>query len=135
MKPLLRTCCLAALIAAPAIVLAQSGGYSGPSTKAAATAGYKGPTNVPLMTAKQLLDKGKDDQYVKVQGKLLSHKGGDDYEFADTSGRMTVEIDAELFPQGASVDQNTVVELIGEFDKEAFGESTLDVQQVRVVSK
>lgn len=135
MKHLLRTCCCAALIAGPAIVLAQTSGYSGPSAKAAAPAGYKGPTNVPLTTAKQLLDKGKDDQHVKVQGKLLSHKGGDDYEFADASGKMTVEIEPELFPQGATVDQNTVVELIGEFDKETFGESTLDVQQIRVVSK
>lgn len=129
------TALMTVLIAAPAFTLAQTGGYAGPSSKAAAPAGYKGPTNVPLMTAKQLLDKGKDDQYVKVQGKLLSHKGGDDYEFADASGKMTVEIDPELFPQGASVDQNTVVELIGEFDKETFGESTLDVQQIRVVSK
>jgi len=140
MKTLLRTCSstavIAALIAAPTLALAQTaGGYTGPSSKTAAPAGYKGPTNVPLMTSKQLLDKGKDDQFVKVQGKLLSHKGGDDYEFADASGKMTVEIDPELFPQGASVDQNTVVELIGEFDKETFGESTLDVQQIRVVSK
>jgi len=139
MKHLLHTCSFTALVtvlsAAPALTLAQTSGYTGPSSKAAAPAGYKGPTNVPLMTAKQLLDRGKDDQHVKVQGKLLSHKGGDDYEFADASGKMTVEIEPELFPQGVSVDQNTVVELIGEFDKETFGESTLDVQQIRVVSK
>lgn len=139
MKHLLRnfsfTALTAALIASPAIVLAQTSGYTGPSAKAAAPAGYKGPTNVPLVTAKQLLDKGKDDQHVRVQGKLLNHKGGDDYEFADASGKMTVEIEPELFPQGAAVDQNTVVELIGEFDKETFGESTLDVQQIKVVSK
>jgi uncharacterized protein (TIGR00156 family) len=135
MKQILRTGCLAALIAAPALVFAQTSGYTGPSNKAAAPAGYKGPTNVPLVTAKQLLDKGKDDQHVRVQGKLLNHKGGDDYEFADASGKMTVEIEPELFPQGAAVDQNTVVELIGEFDKETFGESTLDVQQIKVVSK
>lgn len=140
MKHLLRTCTFtaltAALIAAPALTLAQTaGGYTGPSSKAAAPAGYKGPTNVPLVTAKQLLDNGKDDQHVRVQGKLLNHKGGDDYEFADASGKMTVEIEPELFPQGAAVDQNTVVELIGEFDKETFGESTLDVQQIKVVSK
>ena len=46
---------------------------------------------MPLMTAKDLLAKGKDDQQVRLQGKLLSHKGGDKYEFADASGRMTVE--------------------------------------------
>jgi len=88
-----------------------------------------------MMTAKQLLDNGKDDQYVRLQGKLVSHKGGEDYEFADASGKITVEIDAKYFPQGVNIDHNTVVELTGEFDKETFGESTLDVKQVKVVGK
>ncbi|HWW72597.1 MAG TPA: NirD/YgiW/YdeI family stress tolerance protein [Duganella sp.] len=47
---------------------------------------------------------------------------------------MTMEIDAKRFPEGAKIDQNTLVELIGEFDKEAFGESTLDVKQIKVVT-
>jgi uncharacterized protein (TIGR00156 family) len=129
----------AALCAAAAFAHAQSTGYVGPSTKAApaaaAPSGYAGPSNVPLMTAKDLLAKGKDDQHVRLQGKLVSHKGGDKYEFADASGRMTVEIDDEHFPQGVKVDQNTTVELVGEFDKELVGESTLDVDHLKVVSR
>ena len=134
MKRIVSLCCIAALCGGAAIAQAQSGGYSGPSTKAAPT-GYSGPSNVPLMNAKELLDKGKDDQHVRLQGKLLSHKGGDNYEFADQSGRMTVEIDDEDFPQGVKIDQNTPVELIGEFDKNTFGESTLDVKQIKVVAR
>ena len=87
------------------------------------------------MKAKDLLDKGKDDQAARLQGRLLSHKGGEDYEFADASGKITVEIDAEHFPAGVTVDQNTVVELTGEFDKETFGESTFEVKQLKVVGK
>jgi uncharacterized protein (TIGR00156 family) len=122
------------LLAASAIAIAQPTGYTGPSTKAA-PAGYSGPSSVPLMTAKDLLDKGKDDQYARLQGKLLSHKGGEDYEFADQSGKIRVEIDAKHFPQGVNIDQNTLVELTGEFDKETFGESSFDVKQLKVVGK
>lgn len=136
MKPTTRIA-IATLLAASAVsaaAIAQTGGYSGPSTQAAASAGYTGPSSVPLMSAKDLLAKGKDDQYVKLKGKLVSHKGGEDYEFADQSGRMTVEIDAKHFPAGVKIDQNTTVELVGEFDKETFGESTLEVKQVRVAN-
>lgn len=126
---------ITALLAASAFAIAQPTGYTGPSNKPAAAAGYTGPTSVPLVTAKDLLDKGKDDQAARLQGKLLSHKGGEDYEFADASGKITVEIDAKYFPAGVSIDQNTVVELTGEFDKETFGESSFDVKQLKVVGK
>lgn len=135
MKRLIQFSCIAALVAGSAAAIAQQpGSYTGPSTKPAAS-GYTGPSSAPLMTAKQLLDSGKDDQYVRLQGKLTSHKGGEDYEFTDQSGKITVEIDAKVFPQGVNIDQNTQVELTGEFDKETFGDSTLDVKQVKVVGK
>jgi len=134
MKRILQISCITTLVAASAFAIAQPTGYTGPSTKAA-PAGYTGPTSVPLMKVKDLLDKGKDDQYARLQGKLLSHKGGEEYEFADQSGKITVEIDAKHFPAGVSVDHNTLVELTGEFDKEMVGESTFDVKQVKVVGK
>lgn len=134
MKRILQISCITTLLAASAFAVGQTTGYTGPSTKPAPS-GYTGPSGVPLMKAKDLLDKGKDDQYARLQGKLVSHKGGEDYEFADASGRITVEIDAEHFPAGVTVDQNTVVELTGEFDKETFGESSFEVKQMKVVGK
>lgn len=133
MKRILQISCISAMLAGSAFAIAQPGGYTGPSSKAA-PAGYAGPSTVPMMNAKDLLANGKDDQYVKLKGKLVNHKGGEEYEFADQSGKMTVEIDAKRFPQGATIDQNTLVELTGEFDKETFGESTLDVKQIKVVT-
>ncbi|MBD8529544.1 MULTISPECIES: YgiW/YdeI family stress tolerance OB fold protein [unclassified Massilia] len=135
MKRLFQISSIATLVAASAFAIAQPTGYTGPSNKAAPSAGYAGPTSVPLMTAKALLDNGKDDQYARLQGRLLSHKGGEDYEFADASGKITVEIDAKHFPAGVTIDHNTVVELTGEFDKETFGESSFDVKQLKVVTK
>lgn len=134
MKRLTQFSCITALVAASAFAIAQPAGYTGPSTKPAPGT-YTGPSNVVQMTAKDLLAKGKDDQAVKLQGKLLRHKGGDEYEFADQSGKITVEIDAELFPAGTTIDHNTVVELVGEFDKEMMGESKLDVEQIRIVGR
>ena len=134
MKRILQASCLAALLAGSAFAIAQTSGYTGPSTQAPAAA-YAGPSSVPVMSAKDLLAKGKDDQYVTLKGKLTSHKGGEDYEFTDQSGKMTVEISSKYFPQGQTIDHNTLVELTGEFDKELFGDSTLDVKQIKIVSK
>ena len=131
MKRFIQVTCLTALLAGSTFAIAQSGGYTGPTTKPAATS-YTGPSSVAMSTAKDLLANGKDDQYAKLKGKLTSHKGGEDYEFTDASGKITVEIDAKHFPQGVNIDQNTLVELTGEFDKETFGESTFDVKQVKV---
>ncbi len=131
MKRFIQVTCLTALLAGSTFAIAQSGGYTGPTSKPAAT-GYTGPSSVALTTAKELLANGKDDQYAKLKGKLTSHKGGEDYEFTDASGKITVEIDAKHFPQGVNIDQNTVVELTGEFDKETFGESIFDVKQVKI---
>ncbi|BDT57676.1 exported protein [Massilia varians] len=122
MKRIVQISAITTLLAASAFAVGQPAGYTGPSS-------------VPLMSAKALLDKGKDDQHARLQGKLLSHKGGDDYEFADASGKITVEIEPELFPAGVSIDHNTVVELSGEFDKETFGESSFEVKQIKVVGK
>ncbi|MDK6076424.1 YgiW/YdeI family stress tolerance OB fold protein [Massilia varians] len=137
MKRIVQISAITTLLAASAFAIGQPAGYTGPSAKPAAVAasGYTGPSSVPLTTAKELLDKGKDDQHARLQGKLLSHKGGDDYEFADQSGKITVEIEPEHFPAGVSIDQNTVVELSGEFDKETFGESSFEVKQIKVVGK
>jgi uncharacterized protein (TIGR00156 family) len=138
MKRILQISAISTLLAASAFAIGQPAGYTGPSAKPAAQAaqsGYTGPSSVPQMKAKDLLDKGKDDQHARLQGRLLSHKGGDDYEFADQSGKITVEIEAEHFPAGVSIDQNTVVELTGEFDKETFGESSFEVKQLKVVGR
>ncbi|TWI60934.1 uncharacterized protein (TIGR00156 family) [Pseudoduganella lurida] len=141
MKRFLQLSCLTAVIATSAVAFAQSG-YTGPSAKPApapaaapAAGGYAGPSGVPLMTAKDLLANGKDDQHARLKGRILSHKGGDKYEFADQSGRITVEIDNENFPAGVKVDHTTVVELTGEFEKETFGESTFEVEHLKVAAQ
>ncbi len=134
MKRIFQITCITGLLAASAFAIGQPAGYAGPGAKPAPGA-YAGPTSVPLMKVKDLLDKGKDEQYARLQGRLLSHKGGEDYEFADASGKMIVEIDARLFPAGVSIDQNTLVELSGEFEKETFDDPSFEVEQLKLVGK
>src|SRR5262249_17438725 len=77
----LTACCSAFTTMA---ALAQHAAYSGPSTHI----GYVGPSAVPTMTVRQLLSEGRDDQYVKLIGKIVRHAGGDRYIFADASGEL-----------------------------------------------
>ncbi|RZA33884.1 MAG: NirD/YgiW/YdeI family stress tolerance protein [Lysobacteraceae bacterium] len=143
MKRIFQITCISGLLAASAFAVGQPAGYTGPSTAAPTTTGvakaapgaYTGPSSVPLMKAKDLLDKGKDEQHARLQGRLISHKGGEDYEFADQSGKLMVEIDARLFPAGSSIDQNTLVELSGEYEKETFGDASFEVKQLKLVGK
>ncbi len=144
MKRISHIACIALLITGSAAAVAQTAATqtatpaatatTAPVTKAAPS-GYAGPSGAPLMTAKDLLANGKDDQYVRLKGKLTSHKGDENYEFTDASGKIMVEIDADRFPAGVTVDHNTLVELTGEFDKEMFGDSTVDVEQIKVVAQ
>ncbi|MBD8634111.1 NirD/YgiW/YdeI family stress tolerance protein [Oxalobacteraceae sp. CFBP 8755] len=144
MKRISHIACIALLITGSAAAVAQTAATQTATPAATATAapaakaapsGYAGPSGAPLMTAKDLLANGKDDQYVRLKGKLTSHKGDENYEFTDASGKITVEIDADRFPAGVTVDHTTLVELTGEFDKEMFGDSTVDVEQIKVVAQ
>lgn len=124
---------LAAL--ATSIALAQPApGYTGPSAVAAPTqaSGYTGPSSVPLMTVKQLLDTGKDDQHARLQGRIVSHDGDDKYTFADDTGRITVEIKAKRFPAGQTVSADQRVELFGEFDK-GFRKTEFEVDRMTLL--
>lgn len=119
MKAFRSTLALAAMLGIGATAFAQPAAYTGPSSQpvAAAHGSYSGPSSVPLMTVKQLLDEGKDDQHARLEGRIVSHDGGDRYTFADDTGRITVEIDDKDFPRGQTVSAEQRVELLGELDK------------------
>lgn len=85
--------------------------------QAAAPGGYGGPSTVPVSTVRQLLDSGRDDQQVRLQGRIVSHDGGENYTFADDTGRIRVEIEPQHFPAGRTLGAEQRVELHGEFEK------------------
>ncbi|MDR1098900.1 MAG: NirD/YgiW/YdeI family stress tolerance protein [Treponema sp.] len=77
--------------------------------------GYKGPSldAVTVEVAKNL----QDDYPVIMRGKIERFLGDEKYLFADETGNIIVEIDNELW-NGISVNQNDMVEITGEVDKE-----------------
>lgn len=113
---------------------AHAQGYTGPSSAAPATAqqGYAGPSSVPVMSVKQVLEQGRDDQNAILRGRIVSHDGDDHYTFDDGTGRVRVEIGDEDFPAGVKIDDKTQVELHGEIDKDRKGVE-FDVDEIRVL--
>lgn len=132
MKPI-HIILLGILAASSSAVFAQT--YTGPTESAKSAQHYTGPSSPPVMTVKQLLADGRDDQYVTLVGKIIRHTGGEHYVFSDGSGEINVEIDAKYFPKQVSIDDKVQVQLQGEFDRKHSGKSELDVQQVITIVK
>ncbi len=135
MRKFIAIASLSALAATAIVVQAQpAAGYTGPSSQAAQAArGYSGPSSVQVLTVKQLLDTGKDDQHARLQGRIVSHDGGDKYTFADDTGRITVEIDDDKFPPGQTIGAEQRVELYGEFDK-GLRKTEFEVDRITVLN-
>lgn len=127
MKNTAVVCTLALATLGSGAALAQ---YTGPTQ--APHAGHAGPGTVPLMTVRQVLDTGRDDQHARLEGRIVSHDGGKNYTFADDSGRMPVEISAKHFPQGQPINADQRVEIVGEIDKD-MRSMEFEVDHVRVL--
>ena len=125
-----------ALIAGSGVATAQYTGPSSASDTSPATAtasGYTGPSSVPAMTVKQVQETGKDDQHVRLKGRIVSHDGGHNYTFADETGQLPVEIAAKRFPANQPIGADRLVEITAEIDK-GFRKMELEVEQIGLVA-
>lgn len=143
------------LIAASALFIASAAAIAQPATPAASPAAatassaasmaapvtapapteagrYVGPSSAVLTTVKQLLASGKDDQYARLQGKIVSHDQGKKYTFTDDSGSMSVEISAKRFPEGQTISAEQRVELSGKLDK-GWKKTEFEVKEIRLL--
>ncbi|AOK20273.1 hypothetical protein WT26_31370 [Burkholderia cepacia] len=100
---------------------------------AAVYAEYTGPSTLTTTTVKELLANGKDDQHVQLQGRIVKHAGGEDYEFADATGTIRVEIDPKLWAAGQPVSDKNEVKLTGEFERKWSGRVKVDADRIDVV--
>ncbi|KVH41631.1 YgiW/YdeI family stress tolerance OB fold protein [Burkholderia diffusa] len=100
---------------------------------AAVYAEYTGPSTLTTTTVKELLANGKDDQHVQLQGRIVKHTGGEDYEFADATGTIRVEIDKKLWAAGQPVSDTSEVKLTGEFERKWSGKVKVDADHVEVL--
>lgn len=85
----------------------------------------KNVCNVPngfdnlLSSIPQIQNKGKDDQYVRLKGRLTSFLGKDCYEFTDSMGNsIEVELDDDI--DWSNVHKDQLIEICGKIDKDLF---------------
>lgn len=113
---------------------APAAATAAPMTNASSTpaSGYTGPSSAAMSTVKQLLASGKDGQYARLQGKIISHEREKKYTFADDSGSMPVEISSKRFPPGQTISADQRVELTGKLDKE-WRTTEFEVKEIRLL--
>lgn len=93
---------------------------------------YAGST-IALTTVSALLENGRNDQQVVLQGRIIRHTGEDAYRFADNTGETEIEIDAKNWRTNTPIDKKTEVRLHGEYEKELFGQAKIEVQQIEAL--
>lgn len=84
------------------------------------------------ITVKQLVDTGRDDQLVTLEGYLVEQVKHEKYTFRDATGTVLVEIDDEVF-MGQRVDPKTKVRLEGEFEKDMLEKDEVDVHKLTII--
>jgi uncharacterized protein (TIGR00156 family) len=99
---------------------------------AVAASGYAGPGASASITTVSAALAAPDDTPVVLQGVIVKKIKHDRYEFRDTTGSITVEIDDEHWPQ-QRISEHTQVKLIGEVEHDLLGRE-IDVKQVQLVN-
>lgn len=82
-------------------------------------------------TVAEILARPVDDQKVDLTGRLLEQTGRETFVFADDTGRITVEIDAEDFP-AQPIGPEVQVHLLGEVEKRLLRDPVVEVEELRV---
>ncbi|MDM0046969.1 NirD/YgiW/YdeI family stress tolerance protein [Variovorax dokdonensis] len=98
-----------------------------------ALAQYAGPSGVAASTVSSLLKSGTDDQPVILRGRITKRLTDDKYEFTDRTGSIRVDIDSDRFPPEV-IDDKTLVEIHGEFEKDFMQSPEIEVKLLRRVS-
>ena len=75
----------------------------------------------------------RDDSFVAIDGRIKSQLRHEHYRFVDQNGdSIEVEIDDDVW-RGVSVDENTLVRISGEIDKD-FTKTTIDVKNIKILN-
>jgi len=98
-------------------------------------ANYTGPSSVNSGgSVAEILKNPVDDQRVFLKGYLIKKVGNEKYIFSDGTDEIRVEIDYGLF-RGQSVDEKTLVELVGEVEKDFLESPEIDVDVLTISPK
>ena len=75
----------------------------------------------------------KDEEYITLRGYIIKKIRKEKYLFKDSTGEITLDIDRKINSQLKNVDENTLVEVYGEYDKEHFERNKIDVKKVTII--
>ena len=90
--------------------------FAGVASVAVANTAVNQTAVAPMKTASVKHALGlKDDSKVQLKGYVVKSMGDEKYQFRDSTGSITVDIDDELW-QGKAISAKTPVTLIGEID-------------------
>lgn len=92
---------LAVIVSASALALASSVAFAAPNAPAGFGEQQAHPSNPvgfaapgsTVTSVQDVIQNSYDDQYVSLTGKLTNYLGYDKYEFADSTGKIAVELD------------------------------------------
>lgn len=95
--------------------------------------GNGGPMCQNLTTVQHVLDNCKDDDFVRLQGKLTKQLSHDKYEFVDNTGKtIIVELDDD--ENWSHIGKGELIDICGKVDKDPF-EVSIDVKNARKAIK
>lgn len=103
-------------------------------TLGAVTANAQFVSNQPtaISTVKSVLDNGKDDQLVTLEGSIISQVKKDEFNFQDATGTIRVEIDQKVFA-GQKVTPQNLIRIEGEVDKDFARPIEIDVHKLTII--
>ena len=86
-----------------------------------------------LRGANSAVKRQRGASFVVIDGKIKSQLRHEHYRFVDQNGdSIEVEIDDDVW-RGVSVDENTLVRISGEIDKD-FTKTTIDVKNIKILN-
>jgi uncharacterized protein (TIGR00156 family) len=84
-------------------------------------------------TVADVLKNPVDDEKVNLKGYVVKKLGGEKYTFKDDTGEIRIEIDNEDLP-AVAFDDKTLVELIGEVEKDYMVSPEIDVDVIKAAT-
>lgn len=103
------------------------------STALAAQGGFNGPGAYAQLVSVAQVEHLHDDAGVVLRGHILQRMNGDEYLFADASGRITVDIDKKVW-NGMQISPESLVELHGETDRD-WNSLEVEVKFIRLLTE
>ena len=89
-------------------------------------------SNNGIITVAELKDI-EDGEYITLKGYITKRIKKKKFLFKDSTGEIILEIDKKINNQLAGVNENTLVEIYGEYDREHFEKNKIEVKKITIV--